>query len=120
LKQDTLILNYLNGVTVFLKRVPIEPQEYAGRGSTIKEISLYQKSSILKLSYDFYMVNDELIVHDQNDKELFSSKNISLNESNQIELPITKEVKKLFIKIKSDKPNSQWKFRIELVNNTSN
>ncbi len=113
LKQDTLILNYLAGVTIFLTKMSNDVQDYSGTGSTTKELPLTGKVTAVKLSYEFYKEPDQLIIEDQNGKQLFKTEMIATNGVQLTTVPLN-GVRKLIFNVNSEQPNSKWRFKVEL------
>jgi hypothetical protein len=113
LKQDTLILNYLGGVTFFLTKLSNEVKEYKGNGNSTKELLLTGKETSIKLDYEFYKEPDQLILEDQNGKQLFKTEVTTTNGVKTTSVRLNK-VTKIVFKVKSKLPNSVWRFKIEL------
>jgi hypothetical protein len=111
LKQDTLILNYIGGVTLFMTKQPYAFESYTGTGSITKELKLTGKETTLKLSYEFYKEADELIVYDQNGKELDRT-GMQATTKEVTETINIYDVTKLVFKIESKEANSKWKFSV--------
>lgn len=110
--QDTLIMD-LEGLTLFMTKVPFETKSFAGAGNATKELELTGKETELKLSYEFYKEADQLTVEDQNGNQLFSTGMETTEEVKKTEVPLS-NVTKLVFKVKADKPSSKWKFTAEL------
>ena len=88
-------------------------QNYTGTGTTTKELSLSGKETAIKLSYEFYKEPDQLIIEDQNGKQLYKTEMIATNEAQKTTVSLNGVVKLVF-KIKSEQPNSKWRFKVEL------
>jgi len=88
-------------------------ENYSGSGSTTKKLQLTGKETALKLSYEFYKEPDELIIYDQNGKELHrtSMRVTTKNETVTINLS---GIIKLIFKIESKDMTSKWKFSVEV------
>jgi len=84
-------------------------KRYVGSGSTIKQFTLSGKEKSLNLFYEFYTDPDEIIVYDQNDKELYHSEMVSTNQEKKINIKLY-NTNKLTIKIISKAANSRWAF----------
>lgn len=87
-------------------------KDYSGTGSSTKELSLTGKETALKLSYEFYKEPDQLIVEDQNGKQLFKTEMTATNGMQTATVPLN-GVSKLVFKINSEQPNSKWRFKVE-------
>lgn len=88
-------------------------KENSGVGSLTKEFLLSGYETELKLSYEFYKEADELIVYDNNGKELHRTgiRATTKNETATINLS---GVTKLMFKIKSKDTTSKWRFSVEV------
>lgn len=113
LKQDTLILNYMGGVTLFMTKEPFRKKSFAGVGKSTKELTLTGEETSLKLSYDFLTEADRLILEDGKGNELFSTDMIATDGMKNAEIFLS-GVRKLFFKVKASKSSSKWKFTAEL------
>jgi hypothetical protein len=88
-------------------------EDYRGIGGTVKELHLNGKVTSIKLSYEFYKEPDQLIVEDQNGKQLFKTGMTATHRMQSTTVPLN-GVSKLFFKINSEQPNSKWRFKVEL------
>jgi len=88
-------------------------EDYSGTGSTTKELLLTGKVTAIKLSYEFYKEPDQLIVEDQNGKQLFKTEMTATNGVQTTTVPLN-GVSKLIFKVNSEQPNSKWRFKVEL------
>jgi hypothetical protein len=86
-------------------------ESYTGTGSITKELKLTGKETTLKLSYEFYKEADELIVYDQNGKELDRT-GMQATTKEVTETINIYDVTKLVFKIESKEANSKWKFSV--------
>lgn len=111
LKQDTLILNYLGGIVLFMTKLPYSTKLYTGSGNITKEQVLTGNETLLKLSYEFYKEADELIVYDQNGKELHRT-SMRATTKEVTETIIIYDITKLVFKIESKEKDSKWKFSV--------
>ena len=91
----------------------IKSQNYSGKGSMTNEQSLTGKESTIKLNYDFYGEPDQLIIENQNGRELFKTEKLATNGIKTTTVKIN-SVTKLVFKIKSEQPNSKWRFKVEV------
>jgi hypothetical protein len=87
--------------------------KFSGNGNQTKELNLIGYEKVLKLSYEFYKESDELIIYDQNEKEIYKT---GLRATTKPETYILKlsEITKLVFKINSNDSASKWKFSVEL------
>lgn len=88
-------------------------EDYSGTGNTVKELQLTGKVTSIKLSYEFYKEPDQLIIEDQNGKQLFKTEMTATNGMQSTTVPLN-GVSKLVFKINSEQPNSKWRFKVEL------
>jgi antitoxin component YwqK of YwqJK toxin-antitoxin module len=89
----------------------IKPKQYEGYGAMTKELTLSGKETSLNLSYEFYKEPDELIVYDQNGKELHRT-GMRATTKEVTETINIYDVTKLVFKIESKETNSKWKFSV--------
>lgn len=113
LKEDTLILNYVGGVTLFMTKVPFAKKSFIGSGKSTEELVLTGEETSLKLSYDFLTEADQLIIEDEKGNELFSTGMTVTKGVKKSEIPLL-NVSKLVFKVKSSKSSSKWKFTAKL------
>lgn len=88
-------------------------KEFTGTGITIKEALLTGNETELKLSYEFYKEPDELIVYDQNKKELHRTGMRATTKTETATINLN-GVTKLVFKIENKDFNSKWKFGVEI------
>jgi len=114
LNNEELILVY-KSTFFFLRRVENKTQgvSYKGTGSTTKELSLTGNETVLKLSYEFFKDPDQLVIEDQSGKELFKTERLATKGINSTSVKLS-GVTKLIFKVKSEQPNSLWRFKVEL------
>ncbi len=113
LNKDTLILNYLGGVTLFLVKIPNETKTYQGVGSELQIVDWKTDGTFLVLDYNFYAEPDKLIVENIEGNILFQTKMIT--KKNTIRIPINAiGTKKIFVKINSNKRDSKWSYSVKV------
>jgi hypothetical protein len=113
ISSEEIIIEY-KSTFFFLKRVgSSEPRKenFSGAGSITKEMTLTGKETSIKLSYDFYKEPDELIVYDQNNKELHRS-GMRATAGTMTEVINIYNVTKLVFKVETKETNSKWKFSV--------
>ena len=110
LKEDTLILNYVGGVTLFMTKIPFTKRSFIGSGKSTEELVLTGEETSLKLSYDFLTEADQLVIEDEKGNELFSTGMKVTKGLKESEIPLL-GVTKLVFKVKS---SSKWKFTAKL------
>lgn len=113
LKQDTLILNYVGGVTLLMTKEPFGKKSFVGVGKSTEELGLTGEETSLKLSYDFLTEADQLTIEDEKGNTLFSTEMLATNGVKETEIPLS-GVNKLFFKVKASKSSSKWKLTAEL------
>lgn len=80
---------------------------FSGEGNLVKQVFLDGSISCIEIVYDFYKIADQLIVTDQDGKQLALVKTSSTSGDRAILIP-TKSVTLLTLKISSDTPTSRW------------
>ena len=88
-------------------------QEYSGNGSLTKELNLTGKETFLSVKYEFYKEPDELLIYDQNRKEIFRT-GMRITTKSETETIEISNVTKLIFKVKSKELKSKWNFSILL------
>lgn len=113
LKQDTLI-NICGGYTFYMLKDnnKNEAIRFNGSGDTTKELTLSGIEKSLTLSYEFFKEPDELIIYDQNEKEIFRT-GMTVTTKAERETIKLKGVSKLIFKIRCKETNSKWRFSAE-------
>lgn len=109
--HDTYLKNarYIKGNDeVFYREMT---KKYAGKGAQSTEITLSGYETNLKLKYVFYKDPHQLVIEDRNGKELFNTN--MTNGEKEVAIPL-RGVTKLVFKVKSSKPNTKWKFSVEI------
>jgi hypothetical protein len=106
------LLAFQDGVT-FLCEKRKSSIVFNGSGTTVKELPLTDKEHILNLSYEFFSDPDELIMYDQDGKELYRSGMKGTKQEEHVAIPINK-VTKITVKINGEAATSRWKFAIDL------
>lgn len=102
----------LNGSLFRFEKKQSGKQWIVGTGTTVKELPLTGKERTLNLSYEFFSDPDELIIYDQNSKELYWSGMKGTKRVESVTVPINK-VTKLTVKINSEVTTSRWKFVLD-------
>jgi hypothetical protein len=72
-------IHYSKAIEDNIKTVPVE---YKGKGSATKELTLTGNEISLKLTYSFYKDEDELLVYDQKENELYRTGVKATTENN--------------------------------------
>lgn len=96
------------GVKIFYKEISTEN---SGVGSMTKDFLLSGYETELELSYEFYKESDELIVYDQNKKELHRTGIRTTTRVEKATINLT-GVTKLIIKIESKETTSKWRISV--------
>lgn len=104
-----------NCIPEIYEKVPdfSQVQEYTGNGTTTKELQLTGSPVLLKLSFEFYKEPDQLVIENQSGKELFKTLMTSTDEIKNTTISLSGETRLIF-KIKSGRPNSMWRFKVEI------
>lgn len=113
LKQDTLIVESLIGITLFMTKVAFAKKSFVGSGKSTEELVLTGEETSLKLSYDFLAEADQLVIEDEKGNELFSTGMKVTKGIKESEISLS-GVTKLVFKVKSSKSSSKWKFTAKL------
>jgi hypothetical protein len=86
--------------------------EYNGVGSVIKKIELTGEETTLELLYDFYNETDQLVIQDQNGKELYNTTMKATVKSEKAIINLCNVITLVF-RIESKVKDSKWKFSIK-------
>lgn len=104
------LLTFQDGVT-FLCAKRESGIVFNGSGTSVKEFPLTGNEHVLNLSYEFFSDPDELIVYDQDGKELYRSGMKGTKQVEHVAIPVNK-VTKLTVKINAEAVASRWKFAV--------
>ncbi len=107
LNADTLILNYIGGVTFFLVKIADEKRFIKGVGSTTKKIQLKGNETSLSIEFDFYNEPDKLIIENQFGVKLFQTEMVANKSKKKSQILLNGE-SEIVVYIQSIKPSSKW------------
>ena len=82
-------------------------KKYIGTGSKTYEIDLEDRQTTIELLYEFYTEPDELLLYDQNGKELFRSGMMKTQKAVSKMINVS-GVTKMILKIDTKDANSRW------------
>lgn len=112
-KCDTYIKNYnprdASNITFYREL----KEEYTGTNNQTQEILLSGYETELNLSYEFFKESDELIIEDRSGKVLFSTEMVTTDEVQTVEIDL-RGVTQLIFKINCSKPESKWKYSVDI------